>query len=423
MTTTQPVREADRIESLDVLRGVALLGILLLNVLGFGLASSGYFDPTAAAGAHPTLNLAVWATVDVLFEGAMRCLFSMLFGAGVVLFTQGAGTSPGKPGTVHYRRQFWLLVFGLVDALVFLWTGDILTVYALAGALLYLCRNASGGRLLAAGVAFVVLLSAVNAVQGYGMGLAQAEAAALGRGDVGADAELAAAWHDFEADYTGGAGEDEELAARRDSYVSAFRWTASVAPDYFLFVVPVVLFWDALAMMLIGMGLYRLGVLDASRSTRFYTWLGASGFALGLACNLWEVNRAFATDFDPLATFPYFQPTYHAGRLGMALGWLALTMLVCRAALFPGIRARLAAVGRMALTNYLMHSLLGLLVFTGAGFALVGTLERWALYVFVVAVWCLQLALSPWWLARYRFGPAEWLWRKLTYGRQPKLRR
>ena len=110
-----PVSAADRIESLDVLRGFALLGILLLNILGFGLHSSGYFNPMVGTGEHPALNLAIWAGVDVFFEGAMRALFSMLFGAGVVMFTTGLGTGSGqgKSGWLHYKRTFWLLIFGL----------------------------------------------------------------------------------------------------------------------------------------------------------------------------------------------------------------------------------------------------------------------------------------------------------------------
>ena len=114
-----------------------------------------------------------------------------------------------------------------------------------------------------------------------------------------------------------------------------------------------------------------------------------------------------------------FVPTYQLGRLGMGLGYLSVVMLVCQSEMLPRLRRALAAVGRMALTNYLMHSFICMVVFTGAGLGLVGQLERWELYPVVVAIWLFQLWLSPRWLARYRYGPVEWLWRTLTYGRMP----
>ncbi|MDP6374425.1 MAG: DUF418 domain-containing protein [Pseudomonadales bacterium] len=416
---TGPVTETARIQSLDVLRGLALLGILLLNILGFGLQSSGYFDPTIGSGGNPTLNLGVWAFVDILFEGAMRCLFSILFGAGVVLFATGA--REGR-GILHYKRQFWLFVFGLFNAYVLLWVGDILTVYALAGACLYLCRNGSAKRLLSAGIVLVVLISLLNVAQGFGLGLAREAAEAIAAGErVSPETEQAAdVWYEFEANYTGA---DEELVARRTSFVTAVAWTAEYMTEYFSYTIPVILFWDALAMMLIGMALYKYGILNAELSVRQYTRLTLAGFAVGLGLNVFEAHKAFASDFDMLVSFPYFQITYHLGRLGMAFGYLGLVMIACKLMLLPGLRARLSTVGRMALTNYLMHSAIALFLFTGAGLALVGEMERWALYLIVFAIWLLQLILSPWWLERYRFGPAEWLWRALTYGNRPAMRR
>ena len=424
-STAAPVSESDRIQSLDVIRGFALLGILLLNILGFGLASNGYFNPLVGSpqGLGFNFNLAVWASVDVLFEGAMRCLFSMLFGAGVVLFTTGLSA---KAGVVHYKRQLWLFVFGLIDAFVLLWTGDILTVYAMGGALLYLARNVSPRRLLIAACLMLALLSLYAGVMGMSMGFARGYAHTMAAGEsiTAEEAQYAAAWQDFEADFLGEpAAIHEELTARRQSYSTAFIWTQSTLIEYFSFVVPAILFWDALVMMLFGMALFKYGVLDASRSLAFYGRLTVGGFAAGLSINGFEVARAFTTDFDLLAMFPYFQVTYHLGRLGMALGYTGLVMLICKSALLPGLRARLAAVGRMALTNYLMHSLICLFIFTGAGMSLVNELQRATLYLIVVAIWLVQLWLSPQWLQRYRYGPVEWLWRWLSYGTRPPFTR
>lgn len=424
-----PTQAVDRIESLDVLRGFALLGILLLNILGFGLYSVGYFSPLIGLGENPALNIAVWGGVNVLFEGAMRALFSVLFGAGVVMFTTGLGSrsGAGKSGWLHYKRNFWLLAFGLFDGYVLLWNGDILIVYAICGALLYPLRNLSPRTLLILGAIVILLTSAMYGSMGYYMGQAQAASATI---DAAPDAphdpetlELDAVWQDFAGGFPmSEADQQAELAARRGDYGTVAAWNAELMNGNLLFVIPVILLWDALAMMLLGMALYRMGILSGLRSGRFYRRLMVGGFAVGLAVNGWEHLQAVRGGYDLLSTFSYLQATYHVGRTAMALGWMGLVLLICDAGLLTDLRGRLAAVGRTALTNYyLMHSLICLLLFTGVGLGLVGTLERWALYPIVFGIWALQLMLSPWWLARYAYGPVEWLWRTLTYGSRQRF--
>lgn len=413
---------SSRLESLDVLRGFALLGILLLNILGFGLLSAGYFNPEIGSGngvAERWVNLGVWGLVDVFFEGAMRALFSMLFGAGVVLLTAMRARSV----IVHYRRQFWLLLFGLIDAVLLLWSGDILVTYALAGMLLYPLRRTQPKSLLVGAGALVALLM----LQGlaFNVSLAEGQAAAH-RPDRALDArraDLAAGWLEFQADHAPEpAAVAAELAARGGSYGSAFSFNLETVADSLLFVIPGILFWDALSMMLLGMALFRLGVLDGSRSRRFYGGLAVGGFVSGLAINGLELWQAVGSGFDTLSTYSFLRWSYQPGRIAMALGYLGLVLWLCRTAALRSLRARLAAVGRMSLTNYLMHSLIALFLFTGAGLGLVGQLQRWQLYVVVFAIWLLQLILSPWWLAHYRYGPVEWLWRGLSYGSWPTLK-
>jgi uncharacterized protein len=242
---------------------------------------------------------------------------------------------------------------------------------------------------------------------GMAYGLGQARTA----GDV--------AWTDFEATYSPTSqAYAAELAERAESYVSAFNWNARHMGEVFAFVFPLLIL-DTLAMMLLGMALFKLRVLDATRPIGWYARLAAAGFGVGLLTNLWELRLAAAADFDALATMTFMVPTYQFGRLGMALGYLGLVMIVCRIGLLPATRRALAAVGRMALTNYLMHSAICLVLFTGLGFGLVGVLERWQLYPVALAIWAFQLWFSVWWLDRYRYGPAEWLWRALTYGARP----
>lgn len=422
MRGSGPVAVADRIESLDVLRGFALLGILLLNILGFGLYSAGYFNPMVGLGEHAQVNLAVWGGINLFFEGAMRALFSMLFGAGVVMFSTGFGSRSGsaKSGWLHYRRTFWLLVFGVFDAYVLLWTGDILIVYAICGALLYPLRNLSVRALIVLAGLVIVLTSVMYAGTGLMMDAARDAAveieAAPGQAHSSETLEMAAIWEDFSADFLLiEETRQAELAERGSNYLQAAAAGARVMNENLAFVVPVYLLWDALAMMLLGMAFYRLGLLTGKRSKQFYLRLTLGGFLVGLAANGWELYRSVESGYDVIVLFSYFQGTYHVGRVGMAFGWMGLVMLLCQGGLLTGIRGRLAAVGRMALSNYLMQSLICLFLFTGAGFGLVGGLERWALYPVVIAIWILQLWLSPWWLERYAYGPAEWLWRTLTY--------
>ena len=399
-----PVTTAERIQSLDVLRGFALLGILLLNILGFGLHSAGYFYPLIGIGETElsrVLNLSVWGGISVLFEGAMRTLFSMLFGAGVVLFLNG-----GRMPALHFKRNFWLLMFGIFNAYILLWNGDILITYAIGGMILFSLRNWSPRSLLIAAGVLILFLTFLFWAQTY----------TLEEARIAGDP----AYEDFIADYVPSSeAYTEELELRRDGYAGAFEFNFEVKLFKTFFVMPVVLIWDTLAMMLIGMALYKMNVLDASRSNRFYHLLTLCGFALGLFVNLWELQLAIVSDFGVLESVAIMSWTYHFGRLGMALGYLGLVMLMCKSGLWAALQWRLAAVGRMALTNYLSHSAICLFLFTGAGLGLVGVFERWQLYLIVFAIWAFQLWYSPWWLARHRFGPVEWLWRTLTYGKRP----
>ena len=426
-TIIQPIRETDRILSLDVLRGSALLGILLLNIVGMGMHSASYFspdlNPTDGISELP-INLAVWATIDVLFEGAMRALFSMLFGASIVLLATGPSA---RGAAMFYRRNAWLLAFGLVDAYILFWTGDILVTYALAGFVLFRFRNASPRKLLISALVVLVLQTGFFVGWKYSLAIGQQAAVEVASNpEFGKPSAVAMAdvWYDFESSYAVPSGAEEvELQQRRANYPNAFLFNARKATEMILGAIPAVLLWDALIMMLIGMALFKQSILDASKPPGFYIKLMVIGFGTGLAINVWEVYESARSGLQLLETFPYLKATYHVGRLGMAFGWLGLILYVCQKSYWTKARHALAAVGRMALSNYLMHSVFALVLFSGAGFALVGELQRWMLYPIVALIWAIQLILSPWWLSRFQFGPCEWLWRSLSYRRMPPLRR
>ena len=424
-----PVIASARIASLDILRGFALLGILLVNILGFGMASIGYFHPFVGLGNNAELNYAVWGAVNLFFEGSMRGLFSMLFGAGVVMFTTGFGShsGTGKSARLHYRRTFFLLVFGIFDAYVLLWTGDILIAYAIAGAILYPLRNTKPKTLIILSAVILLCSSFVFATAGTLMTEGRDAAAVIEANPEGNHStelhEQADLWYEADGTFTyNETAIQEELDLRRGSYSQVAKYSAKTVNEQLMFFTPLFMMWDAIGMMLLGMAAYRLGFLSAQRSKKEYLRLTIFGFSIGLLVNGIELYQAVESNYDVLVISGWFQGTYHIGRVSMALGWLGLVMLVCQSELWPTLRLQLSAVGRTALSNYLLHSLLCLIIFTGAGFGLIGTFERWELYVIVLAIWIFQLFASSWWLKRYAFGPAEWLWRTMTYGSKQKWR-
>ena len=444
-----PIAVADRIQSLDVLRGFALLGILLLNILGFGLPSVAYFVPVDATTSP--FDLYVWAGVELFAEGAMRGLFSMLFGVGVVLFTTGVAA---KSASIHYKRNFWLFIFGVFNAFVLMWNGDILMNYAIAGALLYGLKDLSAKRLLVLTAILLVLLSCFNTLLNVGLSygrdaaqrIEQVESDVRQSTQISAqnsqhisnsndvlmasdqvdanDREAAAGWLDFIAGYdTSLAAQQEEIQQRTESIATLADWGWSMSWEALTLSTPMFLLWDALLLMMMGMAFFKLGVFQGQLSDRTYLLMLCCGFGVGLMVNGYEVYRGISNDFDILSMFSYLQGSYHFGRLAMTIGYVGLIMLLIKHNYLHSLALRLAAVGRMALTNYLSHSLICLLIFSGTGFALLGELRRSELYLVVFAIWAFQLWLSPWWMKRFQYGPVEWLWRFLTYGRKPQWRK
>ena len=416
----------NRIETLDVLRGFALLGILLMNILGFGMVYHAYSNPGFDLTSAWSLNKVVWLGMELAVEGAMRALFSILFGAGVLLFTTG---DSAKSARIHYKRMFWLLLFGLFNAFILLMYGDILITYAIAGCLLFLINGWSPRTLLICTGILLLITSLFHGSTNFGLAkiqiaYEQVEAAAnpeMLSERVRSDAMI---WEEVLADSAPNqTAINDEVAQRGGSYASAFAWNADRMQETLLVALPLFLIWDVLIMMLLGMYLFQVGVLQGNRSLTFYKRLTLSGFALGLAINAFELSTALASQFSLISTLPYTQVTYHWGRLGMALGYIGLFGWLCHSDVATRFKAGLAAVGRMALTNYLLQSAICLVLFTGLGFGLVGTLQRAPLYLIVVLIWLAQICFSLWWLMRFQFGPAEWLWRYLTHGKAPAMRR
>jgi len=431
--TTAPVSPSERIDALDTTRGVAVLGILLMNIWSFAGPQAIHDYPVIAMdwGGAP---LQTWAVTQILFEGSQRALFSLLFGAGMLLLvTRLQASAPDAPiGRIYYRRLFLLMGLGLFDAFVLLWAADILIIYALCGLLLYPLRRLGTHALLLLAI-IVFALHAGLRVSGWQESISlQQEYRAL-HADPGTMQELdkstIARMEKWEAKekraHPNLADPEIQESIRIQSSGDIGEFFAKGVKTSLILQIFVGLkswFLDALGAMLIGMALYRSGVLTLQAPRSTYVMLAVLGYGIGLPIAAWETSSLIAADFDPVLKARNLIH-YDVRRIAVGLGHLGTILLFCRA--FPGgwIATRIAAVGRMALSNYLGQSILGGLIFYTIGLGLYGQFTGYYLYLVVAAIWAVQIAFSNWWLARYRFGPFEWIWRSLTYRKRQRLRR
>ena len=409
-----PVDSGGRLGSLDFTRGIAVMGILAANIVAFGQPFSAYMYPSAFQVPHGDASGWMWIAQFVLIDGKMRGLFTLLFGAGLYLFMEKAWAR-GATRWLQFRRLIWLLVFGLIH-FFFIWRGDILTYYALIGMAALLClRWAARTQLVVGLITYVVgalLYGAMMIPLAYIADTPFGEGAAFAEMRQGLEEQKQFALDDdaaFAALKT--AGDYAGMTAHRFAE-HGFEPFANVA----LFAL------ETFPLMLIGMALYRYGFFSggiAAGKLRRWGWAGLlAGGALHLLIGLWVKAGGF-TYYGTLAAFMGWSPL---PRLLMVLGIAAL-LAVYGARAHGWLGQRVSAAGRAAFTNYLGTSLVMAAVFHGWGLGLFGKLNRPELYL-VVALACIaMLAWSKPWLDRFRYGPLEWLWRSLTYGRLFSLRR
>lgn len=402
----QPVTERERIVSIDVLRGFALLGILPMNIQGFSMIGAAYFNPTAYGDLHGA-NYLVWLLCHVLADEKFMTIFSMLFGAGILLMTGRVEAAGRSSMALHYRRMGWLILFGIAHSYL-LWYGDILFSYGMCGLVVYLCRKLRPRTLLILGLATIAVGSIILA--GYSLWSRQWS---------GAELQLAREqlWMPTPQMIA------RELVAYRGSWTAQMsrRVPDSLQMESVFFAAAT--FWRAGGLMLVGMGLFKLGVFSGKLPDRPYQRMIAVALLIGIPVTLYGTYSDFATGWDfRYSFFVGAQFNYWASLL-VSLGWVGAVMLASKAKAFLSLTRRLAAVGRMAFSNYILDSVLCTTIFYGHGFGLFGKVERMGQFAIVLAIWTIQLAVSPIWLRYFFFGPLEWLWRSLTYLRWEPLRR
>lgn len=403
MSDTAPIA---RLQSLDTVRGVAVMGILLLNIVAFSMPMAAYFNPRAYGGAEG-IDLAVYLTNFVLFDGKMRGLFSFLFGASILMVIQRAEAKGESPARVHYMRMIWLLAFGLAHMWL-VWFGDILGHYALIGMLAYFLRNVRPSRLIVIGILFVLIQTMIfsflpvmiHTLQNVPPDAEGAKKAAEGLAEfnrgfgIPTDAQLAKQLAIYRGDYAG-------------IFADRFRENASgplMTTIFFGF--------ETLGYMLFGMAALKTGLLRGEWTrARYRKWLLIS-FGIGIPAYAAIAAYLINSDFGLFAMVLGGMTLTAPLRPFMIVGWACLIILLAR----PGgtLTTRIAATGRMAFTNYLTTSLICTTLFYGYGFGWFGYLGRAELYLVVFAVWALMLLWSKPWLDRFRYGPLEWLWRSLS---------
>jgi uncharacterized protein len=396
---------AGRLASLDLLRGVAILGILPMNVLAFGLPMAAYQNPLAL-GPISDGEWWAWRATHLLFDQRFMSIFAAMFGAGILLL-DGRPAREGDSATGRfYRRMGWLLVIGLLHAHL-LWYGDILVAYALCGMLAYPLRRLGSGWL----VAIAVPLLAVPPSIWFGLHLATTVAppeVLAGMRETWAPSEetIRAA----EAAYRGGWLDQmpERTAAAAFMQTGVFlMWSL----------------WRVTGLMLVGMVLLRSGFLAGRWRAAAYLVGAVIGMVGGVAIGGWGLHRNEAIDYAMIDAMTLGALPNYAGSLAGAFGWASAVLLVAKIAGSLPLLGILESIGRTSLSNYLLQTVLCTTIFYGHGLGWYGHVDRVHLWLVVLGVWIVQMLVTGLWLRAFAIGPAEWAWRSLAAWRALPLRR
>ncbi len=393
-----PVERAGRIVSIDVLRGFAVLGILVMNIQSFSMISAAYLNPNAF-GDLTGPNHLVWFMSHLFADSKFMTIFSLLFGAGVVLMTSRR-VEAGKPAAgVHYRRMFWLIVIGILHG-HFLWYGDILYAYGMCGFVIFLFRRRSPRFLIIAGTLAVAVGSLLTLFWQVTMPYWPPEVVV----------EVKSEWWvppaenvQTEVDaYRGSWSEQQPIRSAKATYMETNHFFTETM-------------WRAGGLMLIGMALFKLGIFGAERSRKFYLQMAGWGLGIGMPSVVLGVLFCDRSSWDFRTAFFGGSQFNYWGSLLVAAGYIGVVMLACKQPGLEHLTRPLAACGQMALSCYLLQTIICTTIFYGHGLGLFGSVSRVGQAGIVFGVWALLLIVCPLWLRYFRFGPFEWLWRSLTY--------
>ena len=397
----EPIKGINRIQSIDALRGFALLGILTVNIQSFAMVSGAFWSPIAIGDGN-LLNLWIWIVTRVLAGAKFMTIFSLLFGAGVVLMTSRVEAVSVRPAVIHYRRMAILVLFGVAHAYL-LWSGDVLVAYGVCGAVVFFCRKLRPGTLLLLAFLFISCGSILFWSYASQSAWLLRELLAIGRELLGI--------HPF-------ISPSAEILAYRSGWLTQLGIREQSAVDNEIFMFAVVVFWRVSGLMLAGMALMKLGFLNGLHKALAYWWALGVGFCAGIPLTLFGMYIHFGKGWNSVQGALIDYCVNYWASLFVSLGWIGLLLLLFRIRVLESFTRGLAALGRMALTNYLLQTIICTTIFYGHGFGLFERVDRIGQSAIVFSIWTLQLVASSLWLRRFQFGPTEWLWRKLTYMRR-----
>ena len=400
-----PTLGKERIQSLDIIRGFAILGILIMNIQSFSMPGSAYSNPTAF-GDLLGINKYIWIFSHLLADQKFMNIFAILYGAGIVLVTSKSEFKTGKSAGIHYKRTFWLLLIGFLHA-HFIWYGDILVAYSLCALILYPLRKLKPSLQLVLGFLLFSIHSIIYLFFGYTIDFWPSESVS----------EVASTWapsveyinYDIGM-FTGTIFQQIQHNSLMATYLQT---------NYFL----LVYFWRVSGLMLIGMAFYKLGFLSAKKSNRYYLSKALTMLPIGFLLIIIGLNNNFNAGWDWKYSMFIGSQFNYWGSLFLSIGYICLITLFIKSPIFFSFKNKIAAVGQMALTNYISQSIICVIIFFGIGFGFFGQLERWEQILIVISVWALQFFWSKPWLDHFQFGPLEWFWRSITYWKKQTFKK
>jgi uncharacterized protein len=400
----------ERIATLDIVRGVAVMGILAMNIVAFADVPAAYFNPLAQTMPVRTADLLTYAVNFLLFDGKMRGLFSFLFGASLLLLSEKMPL-----GLVH-RRLFWLLVFGALHFLL-IWWGDILVGYALVGFVALAFRNAQPRALIIAALVLIAIQCALyGGMTSYALSLQEPILAGT------ATPDQLTSWDQLTRDtiMPSTAYRAEAIALYQGSWPALVHHQLTEKP-FFPLAGVFAMGWETLGYMLLGMAALKSGLLTGAWDNRHYRRWAIVCLAVSLPVYLVALRFLFRSEWAGPAVFLWAFAVPALVRPILVTAYACLIMLATRR---PGALVdRIAAAGRAAFSNYLGTSIAMTGLFYGWGLGFFAKLGRAELALIVLAAWALMLLWSKPWLKRFRYGPLEWAWRSLTLWRLQPLRR
>lgn len=371
-----------------------------MNIQSYSMPGSAYLNPTSFESLESN-HLWVWLLSHVFANHKFIAIFSMLFGASIIMISSKAKKEQLRSGNLQSRRFVSLLGLGVLHAYM-LWSGDILVAYAICGFLMYYFRTKKTKVLFRTGVIFLAIGSAISLILGYSAPFWEPGQFEALRDRI---------WSPDSASIM------EEINTYRSNWERQMLMRVPSAFELETQVFVTDTFWRVSGLMLLGMGFYKKRVFSNKQTKKYYRKMVIYGIGFGLPLVVMGVLLDFHYDWDFQKSFFYFSQLNYWGSIFMAISYIGITMLLVKAYTRSKLTKILAQVGRMALSNYLLQSIVCSFIFYGHGFGLFGDLDRSAQVFMVLAIWIFLIVFSVIWLKFFRYGPFEWLWRSLSYGK------